>query len=99
MNALLETALSNVLMASLLAIPAALAAMWGRRPALTHGLFLLVLLKLVTPPLFRVPVAWPEPPASLADERPTVVSVMQPALVEPIPLAFENISVPEPLNI
>jgi len=30
-----------------------------RRPALLHGLWLLVLLKLLTPPLLEVPLAWP----------------------------------------
>lgn len=57
---LLSLALSNVLIALLLAVPATLASLWGRRPALTHALWLLVLLKLVTPPLFEAPIAWPQ---------------------------------------
>jgi len=56
---LLETALSNLIVATLLAGLAALAGWWGRRPAVTHALWLLVLLKLVTPPLFYVPIDWP----------------------------------------
>src|SRR5690348_2642250 len=47
-------------MALVLALVAACVGRLCRRPALTHGLWLLVLLKLVTPPLFRVPVPWPE---------------------------------------
>ncbi len=65
MSTLVEFALSNLLMAAALAVPAALAGWWGRRPALTHGLWLLVLLKLVTPPLCRVPIALPDAPSSL----------------------------------
>src|SRR4051812_869117 len=58
---LLEIALSNLLVAALLALLAALAGWWGKRPALTHALWLLVLLKLITPPLFPVPIDWPAP--------------------------------------
>src|SRR5207248_1689994 len=62
----------------------------GRRPALTHGLFLLVLLKLVTPPLLRVPIAWPEPPIPLAEATPAADPVVQPARVEPVETAVED---------
>lgn len=98
MNTLLETALSNVLMAALLAIPAALAATWGRRPALTHGLFLLVLLKLVTPPLFRVPIAWPDPPIPLAEATAEADPVVQPVVVETVQPAVENAPVPDSVS-
>ena len=33
---------------------------YARRPALTHGLAVILLLKLITPPLWRVPITWPE---------------------------------------
>ena len=59
MIAFLEIALSNIAMAAVLAIPATLATLWGRRPALAYGLWLLVLVKLVTPPLVHIPVPWP----------------------------------------
>ncbi len=59
MNTLLEIGLSNAVMASLLALPAAAVSTWGRRPALAHVLWLLVLIKLITPPLFSVPIPWP----------------------------------------
>ena len=56
MQALVETALSNALVASVLALVAFAVSRW-RRPALAHGLWLLVLIKLVTPPL--VPIYLP----------------------------------------
>lgn len=61
MRMLLEIGLSNALMATMLAIPAALATRFSRRPVLAHTLWLLVLLKLVTPPLFKVTA--PDPAA------------------------------------
>ncbi len=57
----------NALVASGLAVLALLAARWRARPALTHALWLLVLVKLATPPLVPVPVevaAWPTAPAT-----------------------------------
>jgi beta-lactamase regulating signal transducer with metallopeptidase domain len=57
---LCEWILSNAVAASLLAV-VALAAGWSfpRRPALAHACWLLVLVKLLTPPLFAVPVPKP----------------------------------------
>ena len=88
MNTLLEVTLSNIVMAAILAVPAALAGWWGRRPALTHGLWLLVLLKLVTPPIFWVPVALAE-----AAPPPPLPAVPAPMAV-PVPL--EPAAPPEP---
>lgn len=56
MPTLLETVVSNSLAATLLAVLAWAASRW-RRPALAHGLWLLVLIKLVTPPLIPVNIA------------------------------------------
>jgi len=56
MMTLFSIVLSNLLVAALLAIPAWLVARWGRRPALAHALWLLVLVKLVTPPLVCLPL-------------------------------------------
>jgi beta-lactamase regulating signal transducer with metallopeptidase domain len=56
MHPLVEVALVNAVMASLFALVAAAAGSWFRRPALSHALWLLVLVKLITPPLWRVPV-------------------------------------------
>jgi bla regulator protein blaR1 len=56
---LLNAALSNALVATGLAVVAAGAGRFCRRPALVHALWVLVLVKLVTPPLVPVPVHWP----------------------------------------
>jgi beta-lactamase regulating signal transducer with metallopeptidase domain/tetratricopeptide (TPR) repeat protein len=59
MHALVELGLNNALMALWFAVPAAIVSRWCRRPAVAHALWLLVLLKLVTPGL--VPVSIPRP--------------------------------------
>src|SRR6266481_9610721 len=61
MPPLLQVALSNAVMASLLALLAAAVTYFVRRPALAHGLWLLVLLKLLTPPIIPLQVSWPAP--------------------------------------
>jgi beta-lactamase regulating signal transducer with metallopeptidase domain len=71
MPALLEIGLWNAGMAAVLALVAAAVSRLFRRPALTHTLWLLVLLKLVTPPLIplSLPLPAPEdPPGGLALE-------------------------------
>jgi beta-lactamase regulating signal transducer with metallopeptidase domain len=62
MSTLVALALSNIAMAGAMAVPAALVGWWGRRPAVAHALWLLVLLKLVTPPLVPVPIVLRETP-------------------------------------
>jgi len=52
----LEMVLSNSLMAILLALLAAVVSLFKPRPAVVHGLWLLVLVKLVTPPLVSIPI-------------------------------------------
>lgn len=59
MPALLQIALINAVLATLLACVVALVARKVRRPALVHALWLVVLFKLVTPPLFEVPIHVP----------------------------------------
>jgi WD40 repeat protein/beta-lactamase regulating signal transducer with metallopeptidase domain len=63
---LVEVGLANACAAGLLALLALAAGRWSRRPALVHSLWLLVLIKLVTPPLVALPlpIAWPEQPAA-----------------------------------
>lgn len=61
MESLVQIGLSNAVVAVVLAGVAALVGALVRKPALTHGLWLLVLLKLVTPPLFLIPIPWSEP--------------------------------------
>lgn len=77
MDDLLSIAVSNAVAATVLAVAAIAVGAVYRRPALVHGLWLLVLLKLVTPPLLFIPVAWPaaaEMPAEVAviQEEPTI---------------------------
>jgi beta-lactamase regulating signal transducer with metallopeptidase domain len=52
--------LTNALLATALALLVAGASYISRRPALIHSLWLLVLLKLLTPPLVSLPVPWPD---------------------------------------
>jgi beta-lactamase regulating signal transducer with metallopeptidase domain len=95
----MEIGLGNVLMASGLAFVAFVCSRW-RRPALAHGLWLLVLLKLVTPALIPVPVPWfdsteaPGPAVSAqgAGESPPTppagsehVASTRPAGTDPVP--------------
>jgi bla regulator protein BlaR1 len=57
---LFESTMSNALIATALALGVAAVARWLRhRPAAAHAMWLIVLLKLVTPPLVKVPVKFP----------------------------------------
>jgi beta-lactamase regulating signal transducer with metallopeptidase domain len=89
MSPLLQVGLSNCVMALALAAVAASAGRWCRRPAVAHGLWLLVLLKLVTPPLVTIPVPWPGP------GEPAATSAAA-ALPEPLPQALAPDPDPEP---
>src|SRR5437868_6658575 len=64
MMTFLHVALANLAVATLLAVLAVLAGRFSRRPALVHSLWLLVLLKMITPPLVPLRIIpWPEQPA------------------------------------
>lgn len=59
MSGILQTALSNAVLVTA-AVPVVwLVGRFVRRPALTHALWLIVLVKLLTPPLWTVPVQLP----------------------------------------
>jgi len=58
MQTFLEIVLSNSVLATVLAVFVAAIARVCRRPAVVHGLWLLVLLKLLTPPLVPVSFSW-----------------------------------------
>jgi beta-lactamase regulating signal transducer with metallopeptidase domain len=82
LHALLTAAASNALTATALAVPAALASR-RCRPAVAHGLWLLVLLKLVTPPLLPLAVPWPSAAGPPREERsPIAAAPAPPAAVE-----------------
>ena len=55
-ESLLHAGLSNALAAAILATLLAGFGLVARRPALMHALWIVVLLKLITPPLWSVPV-------------------------------------------
>ena len=71
METLLHIGLSNTLVAIGLAVLAAVVGAVTRRPALAHGLWLLVLLKLVTPPFVHLPIL-PTAPLPSQPAPPTV---------------------------
>ena len=96
MDTLLQVGLSNALLAGVLALAALAAGGLSRRPALAHALWLLVLLKLITPPFLPVTLPWPaagptptQPEAMLPGREPTaapagtVVWVIEDAPQEP----------------
>ncbi len=59
METLLQIGLANAACAAVLALVAFAVDRAFRRPALSHFFWLLVLVKLLTPPLVRVPLPWP----------------------------------------
>ena len=93
-------------MATGLAVVAAAVARLCRRPALGHATWLLVLLKLITPPLVVIPIALPEPakedePVALVElsplpaerEVPAVApdQAQRPPAEEPLPAVAANV--------
>ncbi len=81
MDTLLQIGLSNAVAATLLALVVGCVGLVWRRPALLHSLWLLVLLKLLTPPLVWVPVPWPAAPVAAAP-NPVAVEAGATALAE-----------------
>jgi bla regulator protein blaR1 len=84
---LLRIALSNALAAGILALAAGAVGRCCRRPALVHSLWLLVLLKLLTPPLVTVPLPWPAAPEPVlapepAPETPALARTNEPPPTE-----------------
>src|SRR6516225_243410 len=64
MPPLMHLGLANAVCAAVLAVLALLVGRYLRRPALTHCVWLLVLIKLVTPPFFSLKLPWlPAPPS------------------------------------
>ncbi|HEV2948101.1 MAG TPA: M56 family metallopeptidase, partial [Gemmataceae bacterium] len=56
MNTFEQVVLSNAVVATVLGLLASAVALFCRRPALVHSLWLLVLIKLITPPIWQVEV-------------------------------------------
>ena len=68
MQTVLHFALSNALLAAVPALLAMAAWRWTKRPALAHALWVLALVKLVTPPVVGVEVPFPKKPAAVVAE-------------------------------
>jgi beta-lactamase regulating signal transducer with metallopeptidase domain len=104
-NDLVNISVSNAVAATILALIALVLGAVYRRPAVVHGLWLLVLLKLVTPPLVHIPIAWPgaAEPAALqvvATEEPPEATPApeEPATaIPPFPAAESDVPAVEPL--
>jgi beta-lactamase regulating signal transducer with metallopeptidase domain len=74
MTDLARMALLNAALATALAIPVAVACRFLRRPAVAHALWLLVLLKLLTPPMLGVAIL----PAAVAAPPPVPAGAARP---------------------
>src|SRR5438309_4875627 len=79
MDTLVHLGLLNAALATLLALLAAAARCLRRRPALVHALWLLVLLKLLTPPFLAIPIAW----LPYSEPRPTTQAATMHSAVGP----------------
>jgi beta-lactamase regulating signal transducer with metallopeptidase domain len=101
---LLQLGLSNALVATGLAVLAAGFTWWCRRPAVSHCLWLLVLLKLITPPFWPVQLSWfpafessiaenPQPvPGTSSEQAPLLDEALQAEIIiaEVTPVLDEN---------
>jgi len=87
MNAILEIGLGNALMALVLAVVATALTIRKGHPAVAHVLWLLVFVKLLTPPLAAVPVpvSWADPPRRVVETDRG--GVAEPARVSGTPAA------------
>ena len=92
-TAIFEAVLANLAVAAALAGVALAAGRWANRPALAHALWLLVLVKLLTPPLVTIPVrclpARAEPtvvvPVAAPPVSPVLAELSPVVIVEPTP--------------
>ena len=86
MASLLQVGLGNAAAATALALLAAVVCLFlrGRRPAVAHALWLLVLLKLLAPPLWTMRLPWPVRHASEpAADVPTFAGLAEYEVTEP----------------
>ncbi len=81
MTTFLLTGLSNAVAASLLAVVAYVVGRRFNSPVLAHSLWLLVLVKLITPPLAPIPIAWIE--AEGPDQPSSTPALAAPAQAPP----------------
>src|SRR4051812_46548084 len=92
--AILEAVLGNLAVAGGVAVVALAVGRWAHRPAVAHVLWLLVLLKLLTPPLVTIPIAClparHEASATAPTVRPTPAA--SPVLTPIAPVEFKPIA-------
>lgn len=83
MPALLEIGLGNALAAALLALVAVAGSRFCRHPAIVHGLWLLVFIKLLTPPLLPIPLSWERADqVTQGEPEPVIIEAKEPAPVD-----------------
>ena len=88
MDTLVHIGLLNAVLATGLAILAAAARVLRCRPAFVHALWLLVLLKLLTPPFLVIPISWlprAEPESCVPERTKQSSSTRKLAGAEPSP--------------
>jgi beta-lactamase regulating signal transducer with metallopeptidase domain/biopolymer transport protein ExbD len=88
MPSFLYLALSNAVLATLLAALVAVVTRFCRRPSVRHALWLLVLLKLITPPIVPLAVTWPRSEEN--EPRAEAIFPSEPEPSEPIPSLPES---------
>lgn len=91
--AILEAVLGNLAVATALAVVALAVGRWANRPALAHVLWLLVLVKLLTPPVFTVPVKCLPARAEARAAAPVAVQSLPIPAPEVVPVVMTE---PEP---
>src|SRR6267142_893777 len=84
MNWLVSIGLINAVLVTLLAAAACAAGRFWRQPALGHVLWVVVLLKLLTPPLVEIPVGWKLDISFADSQSPALLSGAQRFSEEPI---------------
>lgn len=90
MHEALRLLLTNAVLAGLLALVAWVVSRFTRRQAVVHGLFLLALLKLVTPPLVELPLL----PAGESVPKATEATSSSSEVVVPAPAAPSTFAAP-----
>ena len=71
MSSILTAVISNAAVVAVLAPLVWLMTRWARKPAVTHALWVLLLVKLITPPLVAVPLPW-----SITVEEPSLLQLL-----------------------
>jgi beta-lactamase regulating signal transducer with metallopeptidase domain len=89
--------LANAVCVLILAVPAWLVGRYARRPALAHALWLLVLLKLLTPPLIRPELPWLAAPPS-ESTLPLPTATPKAVVTEPAADVEPTATTPQPLD-